>query len=206
MEDRGRQHAASSLADGRSTATDGGPDTERDHHAESPRPPISSETFVSLYREQITPVYRYFYHQISNFHDAEDLLATTLYKAFIGRVTFDTDRGTFAAWLFGIARHTLRDFQRRRLPFADVARLNPPPIDLAPALDTQIMAAERAQVLHERVRRLPPAQREAVSLRYFGGLRVVEIACVLGRSEGAVSLLIHRAFATLRDQYSQEEH
>ncbi len=51
----------------------------------------------------------------------------------------------------------------------------------------------------------PSSQREALTLRYFGALHIAEIATVLGRSEGAVKLLIHRALTTLRDQYRQEE-
>jgi len=166
---------------------------------------MAPETFLALYREQVIPVYRYCYQQTGNVHDAEDLLGTTLCKAFAGRATFDPGRGTFAAWLFGIARHVLRDFRRGQRPLADVAGLDPPPADAAPSLDMQVVRAEQGQLLHARVLRLPPAQRDAVCLRYFGGLRVAEIAAVLGRSEGAVSLLIHRAFATLRSQYLREE-
>lgn len=47
--------------------------------------------------------------------------------------------------------------------------------------------------------RLPDAQRVAVELRYLQGMKVAAIAALLGRSEGAVSLLLHRAVAALRD-------
>jgi len=165
---------------------------------------LTSHEFVALYREQMVPVYRYFSMHISNVHDAEDLMAATLAKAFASLDHFDRTRGTAAAWLFGIARHTLRDFRRRQRPMTDVTVLEPAPADAAPSPEMQQIRAEQAQLLHSRVRQLPPAQREALTLRYFGGLRIAEIAAVLGRSEGAINLLLHRACTTLRNHYRQE--
>lgn len=45
---------------------------------------------------------------------------------------------------------------------------------------------------------LPDSQRLAVEMRYLLGMKVTEIALALSRSEGAVSLLLHRALAALR--------
>lgn len=167
---------------------------------------LTPEEFVASYTPQMLPLYRYFYHQVGNGPDAEDLMATTASEALAHRRGFDPARGAFAAWLFGIARHTLRDFQRRSRPALDVARLDPPPRDTAPSIESHIVQAEDAAALHAQIRRLPIHQREAVTLRYFGALHIAEIADVLGRSEGAVKLLIHRALATLRDRYQREDH
>lgn len=46
---------------------------------------------------------------------------------------------------------------------------------------------------------LPDTQRLAVEMRYLSGMKVNEIARNLGKSEGAISLLLHRAITTLRD-------
>jgi len=167
--------------------------------------PMDADMFVALCMAQVTPLYRYFVHQIGNVHDAEDLMATTVSKALASITRFDPASGTFAAWLFGIARHTLRDFQRRQRPVSDIAMVSAPLIDSAPALDMQIVRIEEATLLLARVRQLPTGQREALTLRYFGALKAAEIARVLGRSEGAVRLLIHRALTTLRGQYCQED-
>ncbi|MGI8691011.1 MAG: RNA polymerase sigma factor [Thermomicrobiales bacterium] len=166
---------------------------------------MDADTFVALCMAQVTPLYRYFVHQIGNVHDAEDLMAMTVNKALASITRFDPASGTFTAWLFGIARHTLRDFQRRQRPMSDIAAMSAPLIDSAPTLDTQIVRIEEATLLLARVRQLPTGQREALMLYYFGALKAAEIARVLGRSEGAVRLLIHRALTTLRGQYRQED-
>ena len=47
--------------------------------------------------------------------------------------------------------------------------------------------------LFNAVRRLTPRQQECVTLRFLQGLSLAETACVMGRSEGAIKLLQHRA-------------
>ncbi len=175
----------------------------RDPHTASPR--LDSDIFLSLCAAQVTPLYRYFYHQLGHRQDAEDLVASTIDKALASRAHFDPARGTPPAWLFGIARHTLRDFQRRQRPQVSLTTLDPPLVDGLLSPDIQAIHAEEAQALHVRVRHLPIGQREAVTLYYFGALSAREVALVLGRSEGAVRLLIHRALTSLRAQYCEEE-
>lgn len=46
---------------------------------------------------------------------------------------------------------------------------------------------------------LPAAQRLAVELRYLQGHKVLDIARLMSRSEGAVSQLLNRALGALRD-------
>jgi RNA polymerase sigma-70 factor (ECF subfamily) len=45
---------------------------------------------------------------------------------------------------------------------------------------------------------LTPDRAEAVALRIFGGLSTAEVAQVMGKSEAAVKMLIHRAIADLQ--------
>lgn len=165
----------------------------------------ATDDLAALFAPQFRPLFRYFYHQIGDVHDAEDLLATTVSKALASIGRFDPQRGMFAVWLFSIARHTLQDFRRRARTHADIAILDPPPRDPAPPLDLVVLKDEEAHLLHGRVAQLPPGQREVITLYYFGGLKGTEIAAVIGRSEGAVRLLIHRALTALRDQYRREE-
>jgi RNA polymerase sigma-70 factor (ECF subfamily) len=57
---------------------------------------------------------------------------------------------------------------------------------------------ERFERLAVALTELPDDQRRAVELRYMQGMKVTEIAAIFGRSEGAVSLLLHRAVSKLR--------
>jgi RNA polymerase sigma-70 factor (ECF subfamily) len=177
--------------------------------------------FAPLYRRYVAPVYRYFYQQVTTREDAEDLTASTFSKALAGLDRYE-GRGSFAAWLFGIARHTLIDHQRARYtagvaPAAhatesvrgvgsegDHAGVRDPASSLAdpaPGPETQVLLSEQAAYLRGLVATLPDEQREAVVLRIFGGLRTRDVAKVLGKSDAAVKMLVHRAVATLRARY-----
>jgi len=61
--------------------------------------------------------------------------------------------------------------------------------------------AERAW---QAVARLPDDRRRAVVLRFVNELPTSEIARILGRSEGAVRVLIHRALRAVADERGQE--
>ncbi len=162
------------------------------------------EAFVALYRRYVGPVHRYLLGQVGDRADAEDLTATTFGKALTALDGYD-ERGTFAAWLFGIARHTLRDHQRRRRPGLDVAPLVDMLPDADPPPEERALAAERARTLHRLLDALPTAQREALALHYFGGLRTAEIAAIQGCGHGALRMRIHRGLAALRARYRTED-
>lgn len=161
--------------------------------------------FAPLYRAYVAPVYRYLYHRTGDPHEAEDLTATTFGQALASLDRYE-ERGRFAAWLFSIARHTLRDHQRRRRPHLDLATAATALLDPAPSPEAQALRAERDRDLHRAIERLPAGQREALSLRFFGGLSTRDVAAVLGRSEGTVKMLVLRAMDTLREHYRQEDH
>lgn len=74
---------------------------------------LMPESFAAFYQTYVLPLYRYFYQHTGNVADAEDLTATTIGKALASFRSY-AGRAPIAAWLFGIARHTPRDFQRRR--------------------------------------------------------------------------------------------
>ena len=65
--------------------------------------------------------------------------------------------------------------------------------DVNPAAD-----GVRTNIL-DLVGRLPEDQREALLLRYAGGLTAREIGVVIGKQEGAVQKQIERGLAALRE-------
>lgn len=179
-------------------------DAQRSMGADGPQAnTLTPANFAATYRAQVVPLYRYFYQHTGNAADAEDLTAATIGKALAGLHSY-AGRGTLAAWLFGIARHTLQDFQRRGTTLA-LDAMAASLTDAAPLPEQHAVARERWGDLHARIRGIPANQREALTLRYFGALPIAEIAVLLDRSDGAVKLLIHRALTTLRAQYRQEE-
>jgi RNA polymerase sigma-70 factor (ECF subfamily) len=104
---------------------------------------------------------------------------------------------TFRVWLFCIARNVVANERRRdrRRPVAPLELAG----DLASPDDIFESAAAReaGNAAWGAVSRLPEDRRRAVILRFVDEMSTAEIAEVLGRSEGAVRVLLHRALRSV---------
>ena len=159
--------------------------------------------FTALYRRYLKPIYGYFYQQVGSVEDAEDLTAMTFSQALASLDRYQ-EQGRFAAWLFSIARHQLQRHQRGR-PWTGQPLSHDLAVDAEQEPEAQTMSQDELRRLQGLLQTLPPEQREALSLRFFAELRTAEVARLMGRSEGAVKMLVHRAVTTLRDYLREEK-
>ena len=156
---------------------------------------VSSSAFGELYRRHITNVYRYFFSRVGNVDDAQDLTTQTFLAAKESIASYQ-GRGSFAAWLMGIARRKAVDrFRRRRktvsLTVVEQLSSSEPPME--EKIDRQL----RLEVIAKNLNNLTPERAEAISLRIFAGLSTTEVSQVMDKSEAAVKMLIHRAVKDL---------
>ena len=157
--------------------------------------------FEALYRKYVAQIYSFALYELRDQHTAEDVTATVFMRALAGLPRFreraEAPESSFRVWLFQIARHALAN-QRRR------DRRHPEsPIELAlevPAADdVQNTVARRDELRQawQRIAQLPAERRRALVLRLVHEMTPAEIAAVLGRSEGAVRVLVHRALRSV---------
>jgi RNA polymerase sigma-70 factor (ECF subfamily) len=100
----------------------------------------------------------------------------------------------FRRWLYRAITNLARDYRRRRLVEARILFWNPPTID---PIDEVIHRAEDRDLLRA-VLALPFKDRQAIYLHYFDGLTFAEIGEVVGASEIAARVRVHRALQRLR--------
>jgi RNA polymerase sigma-70 factor, ECF subfamily len=154
--------------------------------------------FAALYRRYLEPVYGYCFYLLGDHHDAEDATERT-FLAALSAIGGYRDRGaTFRSWLFRIAHNQLANALRARSRQRS-APLDALPEPAAPFGDPAGMAglAEDARRLRAAVAGLSDDRRQVIVLRFVDGLSAREIGDVLGRSEGAVRVLQHRALREL---------
>jgi RNA polymerase sigma-70 factor (ECF subfamily) len=155
-----------------------------------------SEAFRELYQQHVESVYRYHLARTGSVQDAEDLTAQTFLSALENLHTYQK-RSTLVTWLFGIASHKLADFYRHRkenLPFDAVSPLAEDYLDLEEITDHDL----RINTVALAMQSLIPERREALILRIFAGLSAWEVGLVMGKSEAAVKMLVHRGLKDLQ--------
>ncbi|MDX9830839.1 MAG: RNA polymerase sigma factor [Anaerolineae bacterium] len=155
--------------------------------------------FDLLYRRYVDRVYRYCYAHAGNRADAEDLTAQTFVAALesLGRYR---GRGPFAAWLFSIARHKCADHYRRQYASRSepLSAVHSDPASLPAGPEEVVYRNDLLACIEGALPHLSPDRREAIMLRFWGGLSIRAVAAAMGRSESAAKMLVWRAVAELR--------
>src|SRR4051794_20155636 len=149
--------------------------------------------FAVLYDRYVTRVYRYCYRRLENRHDAEDATSAIFTRA-LDRLD-DYRGGSFAAWLFAIARSSLADQHRRSANLLQLDQLKL--VDDRDAPENAIARAADAESVNALLMELETDQREVMELR-LAGLSGREIAEAMDRSVDAVKMLQLRAMKRLR--------
>ncbi|MCL4528371.1 MAG: RNA polymerase sigma factor [Chloroflexi bacterium] len=160
----------------------------------------NADAFAELYRRYVNNVFRYHMAHTGNVKDAEDLTSQT-FMAALENIRSYRERGSFIAWLMGIASRKRPLFfrgLRREVPL-DAALHIPDP---EPAPDQTAFHHLQIESVSRALKQLSPDRAEAIILYFFGGLTHSEAARVLGKSEAAVKMLISRGLQDLRERTS----
>jgi RNA polymerase sigma-70 factor (ECF subfamily) len=155
--------------------------------------------FLALYDRYFDRVLGYVRLRVRDEQTCEDI-TSTVFTTTLGQLQRFRGDGTFAGWLFQIARNAVRDNQRRPAAAELPDDLTAP----APDLEERLVARERAALLRSAVALLTPEQQHLIGLRYGAGLAFDEIGAILGTTRGAARLRMHRTLEQLRRRYPHD--
>jgi RNA polymerase sigma-70 factor, ECF subfamily len=157
------------------------------------------QALADLYDWYMPRVYRYAVARVGNSADAEDLTEEVFLKMLGAIGDFRWRNVPFSSWLFRIAHNNVATYFRKK-----AQRGGPPAALTEEMIDWRhdLAGAVEDRVTLEEVRRatamLPDAQREVIALRFAVGLSISETAKALGKREGNVKALQHKAVARLQ--------
>jgi RNA polymerase sigma-70 factor (ECF subfamily) len=140
---------------------------------------------------------------LGDIHAAEDLASEVMLKVLESIKKYQFKGTPFSAWVFRIARNRLIDLHRRRKRHGEVNLTEPlAAMQIGPQTLAE-RALDRGQ-LQLALRHLTDEQRQVIVLKFIEGFDNASVARVLGRSEGAIKSLQHRALNSLRRVMSGE--
>lgn len=156
------------------------------------------DALEELYLLHFDRIYSYLHLSVGNRHDAEDLTTQTFLRMLEAIGRFRWREVPFSAWLFRIAHNLAMDhFRANRRVQSEEQVPEPPGAEESSAEEQAFDSLGRAGML-EMIERLSPEQRQVLTLKFLYGFANAEVASILGKTEGAVKSLQHRALASLQ--------
>ena len=156
--------------------------------------------FGELYERYRDAIYRFCLARTGTAHDAEDLTADVFVKA-LQSIDRYQDRGLpFAAFLYRIARNAAIDRSRTLKQTISVDGLLVEPASKQNVEAEATFQVERS-ILLGALARLKPEHRDVIVMRFIEGYAALEVAQLLGKTEGAIRTLQHRALERLRKEF-----
>lgn len=160
--------------------------------------------FGELYERYRDAIYRFCLARTGSAHDAEDLVADVFVKALQSLDRYQERGLPFAAFLYRIARNAAIDRVRvLKQPLSMDTLVSEPPS--AQNVEGEAALGVERSILLAALTRLKAEHREVIVLRFIEGYGAVEVARMLGRSEGAIRTLQHRALERLRGAFDEAE-
>jgi len=157
------------------------------------------QALADLYDWYMPRVYRYVVARVGNPAEAEDLTEEVFLKMLGAIGDFRWREVPFSSWIFRIAHNCIATHYRKSAQRGGAtSELSEDMLDGKP--DMALAVEER--ITMDEVRRaaeqLPEAQREVIALRFAVGLSIADTAKALGKREGNIKALQHKAVAKLQ--------
>lgn len=170
----------------------------------------SPDAFAQLYDQYYPKIFGYVLRRSANIEVAQDITSETFLKALGKLWQFQWRNVSFSSWLYKIATNEINQYFRRAEYKKSVSleELQERGLELLSPHDPEnelIEAQEKLQQhqdfleIQEKISRLSAKYQEVIALRFFEKKQIKEIAEILGKREGTIKSLLHRAVEKLRE-------
>ncbi|MEX2216967.1 MAG: RNA polymerase sigma factor [Phycisphaeraceae bacterium] len=154
------------------------------------------DAFSQLYSRHHMVVYGYFRARVLDPHIAEDLSQEAFLRVFGAIARFNTEL-RFQSWLMGICRNVLREqvrhiMRRRESGWTELC------MELEDMVSGDGLYDDVLHLVPACMAKLSEPSAQSLHWHYMGGMKVEKIAKRLGRTLGAVKVLMVRARQALK--------
>jgi len=156
------------------------------------------EALEELYLIHFDRIYSYLHVTVANRADAEDLTTQTFLKMLESIGKFRWGTAPFSAWLFRIAHNLEMDHFRAARGWQPEEDVPEPEVDESTSAETGALESIGRKSMLELIDDLSAEQQQVLTLKFVFNFSNGEAATILGKTEGAVKSLQHRALVTLQ--------
>lgn len=163
------------------------------------------DALEELYLIHFDRIYSYLHVSVGNRHDAEDLTTQTFLKMLESIGKFRWQSAPFSAWLFRIAHNLAMDHFRATRRWQPEEEVPEPEPDESTSAEADALQSIGRKSMMELIEDLSPEQQQVLTLKFLFNFANAEAATILGKSEGAIKSLQHRALASLQKQIEKKD-
>lgn len=168
------------------------------------------DAFARLYDHYYPKIFGYVLRRTADIEVAQDITSETFFKALKKLWQFRWRNVPFSAWLYKIATNEINQYFRKAeyKKSLSLEEWQEQGLELMSSYDpeSELMEAQEKikqyrdfQDIQKKLARLPAKYQEVIALRFFEKKQIKEIAEILGKKEGTIKSLLHRALEKLRE-------
>ncbi len=167
------------------------------------------DVYGKLYDIYVDEIYRFIYFKVSSKEEAEDLTGEVFLKTWQYINEKDSKAiDNLRAFLYQTARNTVIDFYRTKglreesldEPGGDDEQLKVDIADPKQDLAEKIELSSDFEAVKKALQKIKGEYREVIMLRFVEEMEIKEVAEILGKPEGSIRVLLHRAVNSLKDK------
>jgi RNA polymerase sigma-70 factor (ECF subfamily) len=168
------------------------------------------DAFAKLYDQYYSKIFGYILRRTANLEATQDITSETFFNALRKLWQFRWRNISFSSWLYKIATNEINQYFRKAeykksLSLEELQEQGFEPISSHDPESELIEAQEKLKQHREflevqvKIVRLPAKYQEVIALRFFEQKQIKEISEILGKKEGTIKSLLHRAVEKLRE-------
>jgi len=155
------------------------------------------DAFSLLYKQHLSPIYRFIFLKIGVKEVSEDLTSQVFLQAWRNIRKFKIGKSPFSSWLYQIARNLVIDFYRT---YRKSYSLEEVAIENKDDIEEKIDLEDKRKIMMGALKELSEIHQTVLILRFIEELSDAEIAKIIGKKEGAVRVIQHRAIKMLKEK------
>lgn len=158
--------------------------------------------FSQIFDKYIDKIYRFIFLKVNSPEIAEDLTSETFFRGWQAfRIQNSESKiQNPPAFLYQIARNLVVDHYREKGKFKIVSALDYRIVDPRINLEEKANLISDLEEVKRSLTKLKDEYQDVIIYRYLDELSVPEIAKIMGKSEGTVRVLLHRALKSLKNE------
>jgi len=154
------------------------------------------QAFDYIYERYMPQIFQYVMYRVYSREVAEDIVSVVFFKAMKNLHLFKWRKIPFSAWLYRIAfneicNHAKKERKQERI------RKNVENDETNVFYEMNHEDEKSFKFVHEYLKKLPTADQDIITLRYFEKKSFAEISQITGKNESTLRVNLHRALKKL---------